>query len=46
MFSKFNQINRQSKFNDRNFKNYLGGRKYWWFGGQNNKERGETEGKI
>ena len=40
MFPKFNQINGKLKFNDRNFKNYLGCTKYWWFGGQNNKERG------
>ena len=46
MFSKFNQINGKLKFNNRNFKNYLGCRKYWWFGGQNNKERVETGGKI
>ena len=29
MFPKFNQINGKLKFNDRNFKNYLGCRKYW-----------------
>ena len=40
MFPEFNQNNGKLKFNDRNFKNYLGCRKYWWFGGQNNKERG------
>ena len=40
MFQEFNRINGKLKFDDRKFKNYLGGRKYWWYGGQNNKERG------
>ena len=40
MFPEFNQNNGKLEFNDRNFKNYLGCRKYWWFGGKNNKERG------
>ena len=40
MCPEFNQINEKLKINDRNFKKYLGCRKYWWFGSQNNKERG------
>ena len=44
--SRINQINGKLRVDNRNFKNYLGCRKYWWFGSQNNKETGQTEGKI
>ena len=40
MFPEFNQNNGKLKFNDKNFKNYLGCKKHCWYGGQNNKERG------
>ena len=41
--SRSNQINGKLRGDNRN---YLGCRKYWWFGSQNNKETGQTEGKI
>ena len=44
--SRINQINGKLRVDNRNFKNYLGCRKYGWFGSQNNKETGQTEGKI
>ena len=40
MFPEFNQNNGKLKFSDKKFKNYLDCKKYWWYGGQNNKERG------
>ena len=40
MFPEFNQINGKLKLNKRNFRNYLGCRKYSWFWGQNNKDSG------
>ena len=46
MFLEFNENNEKLKFNDRNFKNYLACRKYWWFWGQNNKKGGLTWGKF
>ena len=46
MFQEFNSINWKLKFNDRTLKNYLGCTTYWWFWGENNKERGKTGGKI
>ena len=44
--SRMNQNNGKLRVDNSNFKNYLGCRKYWWFGSQHNKETGQTEGKI
>ena len=40
IFPEFNQINGKLRVDNRNFKNYLGCIRYWWFGSQNNKQKG------
>ena len=46
MCPKFNQINGKLKVDDRNFKNYLGCRKYWWFGVKTTKKEGKLGAHI
>ena len=38
--SRINQINGKLRVDNRNFKNYLGCRRNWWYWAENNKERG------
>ena len=46
MCPEFNQMNRKGQLINREYENYLGCWTWWWLGGEKNKERGQTGGKV